>query len=109
MMNRYQELLGELETLQAERARISGEGEALQDCWLSQSKPGGSARSQNLHWQLRSRQPIFDGKKSKYLKPDEVAVYQTAIERGRQIKALDKQIAQLQQKLDRANAVLCKA
>jgi FKBP-type peptidyl-prolyl cis-trans isomerase (trigger factor) len=42
---------------------------------------------------------MFDGKTLKYLKPDEVEDYKAAIERGRQLKQIDRQIEKLQQQL----------
>jgi hypothetical protein len=69
-MLKIQDLQQELATLQAERTRISAEGEVLLDCWVAKSGAGGTTRTENLYWQVRSRNPIFDGKKSKYLNSD---------------------------------------
>lgn len=71
----------------------------MQHCWLVQVKPGGTARTNAKYWQVRSRQPIFDGKTLKHLKPEEVEDYRAAIERGRALKQLDRQIEKLQQKI----------
>ncbi|MUG99251.1 hypothetical protein F7734_45955 [Scytonema sp. UIC 10036] len=62
-------------------------------------KPGGTARTNCKYWQVRSRQPMFDGKTLKHLKPNEVEDYRAAIERGRQLKHIDRQIQKLQQQL----------
>lgn len=86
--------------LEAERAQLISEGWYLQHCWLVQVKPGGTARTDRQYWQARSRQPIFDGKTLKHLKTDEeVNDYRAAIERGRQLKQIKRQIDQVQQRL----------
>jgi hypothetical protein len=93
------ELQAEQAALQAERATLMGQGQCLQNCWLVQVKPGGTARTNRQYWQVRSRQPLFDGKKLKHLKEFEVEAYQAAIERGRALKRLDSQLAKLQHQL----------
>jgi hypothetical protein len=105
-MSKLQDLQQELATLKAERTRISTEGEVLLDCWVAQSSAGGTARTGKRYWQVRSRNPIFDGKKSKYLKASEVAEYEAAIARGKRIKALGKEIEKLQQRLSKVEALL---
>jgi len=64
------------------------------------------ARTKNLYWQVRSRNPIFDGKKSKYLKASEVAEYEAASARGKRIRALGKKIEKLQQHISKVEAML---
>ena len=88
-----------LDALNTKRSQIAGEGWYLQHCWLVQVKPGGNARTDRKYWQVRSRQPMFDGKTLKHLKPDEVEDYRVAIARGRQLKQIDRQIEKLQQQL----------
>ncbi|WP_416668489.1 hypothetical protein [Egbenema bharatensis] len=92
----------DLEILQTERSHLIQTGWCLQHCWLVQVKPGGTARTTRTYWQARSRQPIFDGKKLKHLKTDEVETYRAAIERGRQLKQIDAEISKVQQQLWRA-------
>lgn len=94
-----EKLQSALNALNTQRAQITGAGWWLQHCWLVQVKPGGTARTNTKYWQVRSRQPIFAGKTLKHLKPDEVEDYRAAIERGRQLQQLDRQIAKLQQRL----------
>ena len=106
VMNQYIELLEHLKTLQAEKARVSNEGTVLVDCWIAISKPGGTARSTNAHWQLRSRKPQFAGKKSKYLKAAEIGEYEAAIARGKQLKQLNKQIESLSQRISRVEKII---
>jgi hypothetical protein len=43
---------------------------------------------------------MFDGKTLKHLKSDEVEDYRAAIDRGRQLKQIDRQIKKLQQQLE---------
>lgn len=97
-MNRLEELQSALNTLKAERERVT-QNWYLQNCWVTQSKPGGTARTTQKYWQARSRQPIFDGKTVKHLKADEVEDYKAAIARGRQLKQIDRQIEKLQRQL----------
>lgn len=94
-----EKIQSDLEALIAQRAQITEAGWSLQHCWLTQSKPGGTARTDHKYWQVRSRQPIFNGKTVKHLKADEVEDYKAAIERGRQLQQIDRQIKKLQQRL----------
>lgn len=94
-----EELLLALDALTTQRAQVAGAGWFLQHCWLVQVKPGGTARTNCKYWQVRSRQPIFDGKRLRHLKPDEVEAYRAAIDRGRQLQQIDRQIEKLHQQL----------
>jgi hypothetical protein len=94
-----------LATLKAQRSQILTAGWFLQGCWLVQVKPGGTARTTSKYWQVRSRQPIFNGKRLKHLKPDEVEDYRAAIARGRQLQQLDRQIAKLQHQLAQSTVI----
>ncbi len=95
-----EKLQSALDALNIERAQIKSEGWYLQHCWLVQVKPGGNARTDRKYWQVRSRQPMFEGKTLKHLKLDEVEDYRAAIARGRQLKQIDRQIEKLQQRLE---------
>jgi hypothetical protein len=95
-MPKLQDLQQKLAILQAERTMINIEGEVLLDCWVAHSGAGSTARTKNLYWQVRSRNLIFDGKKSKYLKASEVEEYEAAIARAKGIKVPGKEIEQLQ-------------
>jgi hypothetical protein len=99
-MYAVEKLQSALDTLNTKRSQIVGEGWYLQHCWLVQVKPGGNARTDRKYWQVRSRQPMFDGKTLKHLKSDEVEDYRAAIDRGRQLKQIDRQIKKLQQQLE---------
>lgn len=98
-MYTVEQLQSLLNALNAERSQIASEGWYLQNCWLVELKPGGSARTERKYWQARSRQPIFDGKKLKHLKGDEVDDYKAVIARGRQLKLLDRQIEKIQKQI----------
>ncbi|PSB16940.1 hypothetical protein C7B76_10695 [filamentous cyanobacterium CCP2] len=101
-MNFLRSLKVDLEILQTERSNLISSGWCLQHCWLVQVKPGGTARTDRSYWQVRSSKALFDGKKLKHLKSDEVEDYQAAIERGRQLKQIDAQISQVQQQFRKA-------
>ncbi len=99
-MHTLKKLQSALDALNTERSRVQSEGWYLQDCWLVQVKPGGTARTNHLYWQLRSRKAIFNGKKLKHLKQNEVDDYKAAIARGRQLKQIDRQIEKHKQRLE---------
>jgi hypothetical protein len=103
-MQTLKKLQSALDNLNRERARIVSEGWYLQHCWLVKVKPGGTARTNHQYWQVRSRQPMFDGKTLKHLKPFEVDDYQAAIVRGRQLKQIDCHIEKLQQQIAKFTA-----
>lgn len=105
-MDKYLALLESLKALETEKARINGEGTVLFDCWLAASKPGGTAKTDKAHWQLRSRKPQFTGKKSKYLKVAEIGQYEAVIARGKQLKQLDRQIEALRQRIGKVEAAI---
>jgi hypothetical protein len=98
-MSILEKLQSDLDALNIQRAQVVGTGWSLQHCWLVQVKPGGTAHTDCKYWQVRSRQPIFNDKTLKHLKADEVEDYRAAIERGRQLKQIDRQIEKLQQRL----------
>ena len=104
-MYTVEKLQSALDTLSTKRSAIAGEGWYLQHCWLVQVKPGGNARTDRKYWQVRSRQPMFDGKTLKHLKSDEVENYRVAIARGRQLKQIDRQIEKLQLRLEHLLAI----
>ncbi len=95
-MNGSEKFLASVELLKIERNRILKQGWYLQYCWLVRVKPGGTARTSRQYWQVRSRKELFDGKKLKHLHVNEVEEYRAAIERGRQLQQIDRQIAKLE-------------
>lgn len=104
-MSSFEKLQSDLDALNAQRAQIVGEGWFLQHCWLVQVKPGGTAHTDSKYWQVRSRQPLFNGKTLKHLKAEEVEDYRAAIARGRQLKQVDRQIEKLQQRLRQQTSI----
>lgn len=104
-MNPFTAMLENLENLKAEKRQLEDQGAVLFECWIAESKPGGTARTKKAHYQLRSRQPQFGGKKSKYLKLDEVGEYRAAITRGKAIRQLEKQIEVLQKRIEQVEAI----
>lgn len=92
--------------LELEKTRISNEDDILFDCWLAQSKPAGTAKTNHAHWQLRSRKPQFGGKKSKYVKVADVGQYEAAIARGKQLKQLNQKITRFQQLLNQLETMI---
>ena len=104
-MNPYEALLNSLEHLQAQKRQLQEQGLVLFDCWIGQSRPGGTAINPSCHYQLRSRKAQFNGKKSRYLKASEVRAFRGAIARGKIIKQLNRQILTIEQKLARIEAI----
>ncbi|OLP17262.1 hypothetical protein BST81_15700 [Leptolyngbya sp. 'hensonii'] len=98
-MLKLEELKTELATLEQELAEIYREGRVLMDCWIAQAKPGSH---KNKYPRLKSRKPIFNGKKTEYLSIQGPALEEAmaAIERGRRVKKLQKRIRELTVKLD---------
>jgi hypothetical protein len=86
-----------LDQLKAQQQALQAQGPALFDCWIAESKPGGTAINASRHFQLRSRKPQFNGKKSRYLRTADVGEYRAAIALGKEIKSLNKQITLLEQ------------
>lgn len=101
-MKSIEELKAEIARLQAEIDRISREGRVLTDCWIASAKPGSK---KHKYPRLKSRRPIFDGKKTEYLSihGSALAEAEAAIARGRQIKGLTKQIKTLNERLEQRN------
>lgn len=85
--------------LQAEVARISSEGRVLMDCWIAEAKPGSK---KNKYPRLKSRKPIFDGKKTEYLSIQNSAIAdaEAAIARGKIVKKLKKRIKALNDRIE---------
>lgn len=103
-MSKLEDLKAELLSLQSELAAIESEGRVLTDCWIAKAKPGSRKKE---YPRLKSRKPMFDGKKTEYLSINGIAVEEAeaAIGRGKTVKKLNKhiqtlteQISQLQRK-----------
>jgi hypothetical protein len=97
----YLKLKAKLAELEAEVHRIRQQ-DFYQNVWLGACRPAGTARGNvSTQYQLRSHSPIFNGKKSRYLKASEVSEAREAIARGWQIARLERKIAILQRDLDK--------
>lgn len=102
-------LLSQLDTLKVKKAALQSEGDVLIGCYICGSKPGGTASAgANLQFHLRSRSPMFDGKKSLYIKTSDLPRYCVAIERGRAVQAIDREMKAVTRKLDRITAIVQK-
>ena len=99
-MSRLEDLKAELLSLQAEVARIEGEGRILTDCWIAQAKPGSS---KHKYPRLKSRKPMFNGKKTEYLSTQGSALQEAeaALARGRVVKQLSKRLKHLNEQIEK--------
>jgi uncharacterized small protein (DUF1192 family) len=99
-MLKLEELKTQLLSLQAEIARTKSEGRVLMDCWIAKAKPGGSKK--NKYPRLKSRKPMFDGKKTEYLSihSSAVAEAEAALARGKAVKKLEKRIQGLSEQVN---------
>lgn len=97
-MSKLEDLKAELLSLQAELARIQSEGRVLTDCWIAKAKPGSK---KNKYPRLKSRKPIFNGKKTEYLSINGSALVEAeaAIARGKAVKKLNKRIQTLSEQI----------
>ncbi len=100
LMPKLEDLKAELSTLQAELTRIESEGRVLTDCWIARAKPGGSKKKK--YPRLKSRIPMFDGKKTEYLSIHSLAMAEAeaALARGKVVKKLDKRIQTLSEQIN---------
>ena len=98
-MQKLENLKAELLALQAELDKIQSEGRVLTDCWIAEAKPGSSKK--HKYPRLKSRKPMFNGKKTEYLSIHGAAVAEAeaAIARGRAVKKLNKHIQTLNKRL----------
>jgi hypothetical protein len=97
-MSKFDDLKAELLSLQAELAKIQSEGRVLTDCWIAEAKPGSK---KNKYPRLKSRKPIFNGKKTEYLSiyGSALAEAEAALARGRAVKKLNKRIQTLSERI----------
>lgn len=106
-MRKLEDLKAELLSLQVELVKMQGEGKILTDCWIAKAKPGGK---KNKYPRLKSRRPIFNGKKTEYLSIHGLALVEAeaAIARGKTIKKLDKRIRTLSEQISQVQYKLSK-
>ena len=100
-MQKLENLKAELLALQAELDRIQSQGRVLTDCWIAEAKPGSSKK--HKYPRLKSRAPMFNGKKTSYLSihGSAVAEAEAAIARGRAVKKLNKRIQALSEQISK--------
>lgn len=67
----------------------------LLDCWIAAYTPGGTAKGEHTYYQLRSRKPLKNGKRTQHLSAAEVPCYQQLVENGRFLKRLKRQLARV--------------
>ena len=84
--------------LKNQKCRLEEEGYLL-DCWIGKYRPGGTAKGNNVYYQLRSRKPLGNGKKSKHLKTEELPHFRRLIANGRQLRRIERQLKKLHYKL----------
>lgn len=99
-MKKIEDLKAEIADLQAEVAKINREGRVLIGCWIAKAKPGSK---KNKYPRLKSRKPIFDGKKTEYLSIHGAAIEeaQAAIQRGKAVKKLNQRIKALSDRIEK--------
>ena len=79
----------------------------LQDCGIGQYRPRGTARGDNVYFQLRSKESLPHGKRSKHLTSDELGHYQRLVSNGRELRKLYKEIAYLEKLTRSPRATIC--
>lgn len=103
-MANQEALENRLDRLQALKSELESRG-ALQGCWIAQYRPAGTARfsqqTSTEYWQVRSREPIFDGRKTKHLNGQSLSTYRERVERGRELDKVEREIKKVEAKLAR--------
>jgi hypothetical protein len=98
-----------LSLLKRHKEAIEREG-YLSDCWIERYRPRGTAKGNQVYYQLRSRTPFANGARRRHLKPEEVAIFRRLVENGRTLKKLEREIAYLQgEKLSRRAVITSSA
>ena len=107
-MSTLEDLKAELLSLQEKVATIQSQGRVLTDCWIAKAKPGSRKHE---YPRLKSRKPIFNGKKTEYLSIHGSAVVEAeaAIARGRAIKKLNKRIQTLSERVGKLQQKVSKS
>jgi len=94
-----------ISVLKRQKETLMQEG-ILRDCWIEFYRPGGTANGGRVYCKLRSRTPFANGRRTRHLKLDEIAVFRRLVENGRQVKRIEREIAMLEGKKPPARAVL---
>ncbi len=86
----------DLASLQRRREALVSQG-IWSGCWLEQSKAGGTAGGNAVHYRARAHkgQTFESGKRTKYIAAADLAWVRGCITRGQEVARLDKAIARL--------------
>lgn len=104
-MSTLDQLRTEIANLEAQTIVIRQQGEYLQGVRLEKTCAGGtasiSAKGEYKYARLRAGRGrlLPNGKKSQYIKLEQVTRYEAAIARGKSLQYLEKQIEQCQKKI----------
>jgi hypothetical protein len=106
------DIRAKIAALQRQRSQIS-QMAYLPDCRLELAYPGGTAgkaSQEKPYGRLRSGKGnlLPNGKRSQYVPVDDVVNVQAQIERGRQMKAIDREIGKLERLVESQQAVATK-
>lgn len=109
-MNAMEGLYQQLHSLETRAAEIR-KSDYLQDCWLERTAAGGTARGKGRepgrYATLRSRKvELRPGRKFCYVPIEQVEKVEAQIERGRELRQVEKKIAKLCQKLERVESAI---
>lgn len=112
-MHSYQSLRDEIASLEVRHAEIRSQGDVLQDSWIERTAAGGAARGVGndlgRYATLRSRKiELQPGRKSKYIPIAQVAKYEAALARGRELKQVEKRLKELRDRLSQVEQLLSK-
>jgi len=84
-----------LSALKREKERIEKEGFLL-GCRIVPYRPGGTAGGKNVYYQLRSAEPLDNGRCTRHLKTEEIGRYRQLIANGKKLRELKRHIAYLE-------------
>ncbi len=99
------ELERQLEELETRIGEVKKSGNALFDCRIDSSRPGGAGHSGNVQYRLRYSQRQTNGKKTRYLSQHEnIAEYRDAISRGKELRKLEKQRQSVMERIDQLHS-----
>lgn len=84
-----------LSALKREKERLEQEG-FLVGCRIVPYRPGGTARGEHVYYQLRSIEPLENGKRTRHLKIDEIGHYRQLIANGKKLRRLERHMAYLE-------------
>lgn len=68
----------------------------LSNCWIARYTPGGSAKGEHSYYQLRSRVPFANGKRTQHIPLEALPHFVKLVNNGRLLPNLRQQVAQLE-------------